>query len=91
MEISEQIIIDRVYNISGFKVMPDKDLAEMYNVPTSAFNQAVKRNNDRFPEDFMFQLSQNEFASLISQSVISKQTGRGGTRKLLVALQSREL
>ena len=81
-QITEQLIIDRVHIIRGVKVMLDKDLAEMYSVQTSALNQAVKRNSLRFPDDFMFQLSQKEFESLISQSVISKQVGRGGTRKL---------
>ncbi len=82
VEITEQLIIDRVHIIRGVKVMLDKDLAEMYGVQTSALNQAVKRNSLRFPDDFMFQLSQKEFESLISQTVISKQVGRGGTRKL---------
>ena len=82
IEISEQIIVDRVHHIRGQKVMLDKDLAEMYSVQTSALNQAVKRNILRFPDDFMFQLSQNEFESLISQNAISNNKGRGGTRKL---------
>ena len=82
VEITEQLIIDRVHIIRGIKVMLDKDLAEMYGVQTSALNQAVKRNSLRFPDDFMFQVSQKEFESLTSQSVISKQVGRGGTRKL---------
>lgn len=82
VEITEQLIIDRVHIIRGIKVMLDKDLAEMYGVQTSALNQAVKRNSLRFPDDFMFQVSQKEFESLISQSVISKQVGRSGTRKL---------
>jgi hypothetical protein len=82
VQITEQLIIDRVHIIRGIKVMLDKDLAEMYGVQTSALNQAVKRNSLRFPDDFMFQVSQKEFESLISQSVISKQVGRGGTRKL---------
>ena len=82
VEIKEQLIIDRVHIIHGVKVMLDKDGAEMYSVETSALNQAVKRNSLRFPDDFMFQLSQKEFESLISQSVISKQVNRGGTRKL---------
>ena len=81
VKITEQLIIDRVHSIRGMKVMLDKDLAEMYGFQTSALNQAVKRNSLRFPDDFMFQLSQKEFESLISQSVISKQVGRGGTRK----------
>jgi len=66
MEISEQIIIDRVQNIRGIKVMLDKDLAEIYGVETFRLNEAVKRNNSRFPSDFMFQLSHEEFNSLIS-------------------------
>ena len=67
--------------IRGHKVMLDSDLAELYGVTTAALNQAVKRNIGRFPEDFAFQLTEDEFASLISQIVISK-TGRGGRRKL---------
>lgn len=62
--------------------MLDRDLAEMYGVQTYRLNEAVKRNKSRFPEDFMFQLTEMEFKSLISQSAISKQPGRGGTRKL---------
>lgn len=61
--------------------MIDSDLAELYGVTTGALNQALKRNIDRFPRDFSFQLSSEEFAALISQTVISK-TGRGGRRKL---------
>ena len=67
--------------IRGHKVMLDSDLAELYGVTTAALNQAVKRNIGRFPEDFAFQLTEDEFASLISQIVTSK-TGRGGRRKL---------
>jgi hypothetical protein len=82
-----QIIKDKIYLIRGQKVMLDSDLAELYEVPTSALNQAVKRNSTRFPEDFMFQLSDNELESLISQSVTSKKynfssPGRGGVRKM---------
>ena len=60
--------------------MLDTDLAELYEVTTSALNQAVKRNAERFPEDFAFQLTQQEFTALISQTVTSN-TGRGGRRK----------
>lgn len=59
--------------------MIDADLAELYAVPTKALVQAVKRNSARFPEDFMFQLSSQEFGSLRSQTVTSN-TGRGGRR-----------
>ena len=61
--------------------MLDADLAELYDVPTKAFNQAIQRNMDRFPEDFMFQLTEEEFAGLRSQFVTSKK-GRGGRRYL---------
>ena len=61
--------------------MLDSDLAKLYGVTTSAFNQAVKRNSDRFPEDFAFQLSQLESDNLKSQFVISK-PGSGGRRFL---------
>ena len=80
--ISEQTIIDRVYNIRGQKIMLDKDLAEIYGVQTFRLNESVKRNHSRFPSDFMVQLNQGEFESLISQNAISNNKGRGGTRKL---------
>jgi hypothetical protein len=60
------------------KVMLDHDLAVMYGVETRALVQAVKRNKDRFPKDFMFQLTKNEFSNLKSQIVTSSW---GGTRK----------
>jgi len=61
--------------------MLDADLAELYDVPTKAFNQAIQRNMDRFPEDFTFQQTEEEFAGLRSQFVTSKK-GRGGRRYL---------
>ncbi len=67
--------------IRGQKVMLDKDLAALYGVETSALNRAVKRNADRFPEDFMFQLTIEETEGLRYQTGISK-TGRGGRRYL---------
>ena len=75
-------IVEKIFIIRGQKVMLDKDLAEMYGVQTSVLNQAVKRNMSRFPPDFMFQLNNEEYSFLISQIVISKKEGRGGTRKL---------
>ena len=71
----------RILTIRGHRVMMDADLAELYDVPTKAFNQAIQRNMDRFPEDFMFQLTEEEFAGLRSQFVTSKK-GRGGRRYL---------
>ncbi len=66
--------------IRGQQVMLDSDLAMLYSVETKALNQAVKRNINRFPEDFMFQLTKEEAACLRSQIVTSK--GKGGTRYL---------
>ena len=60
-----------ILTLRGHKVMLDADLAELYGVPTKVFNQAVKRNADRFPEDFMFQLTAQEWANLRSQIVTS--------------------
>ena len=71
----------RIYLIRGKKVMLDSDLAELYGVTTGALIQAVKRNAERFPDDFMYLLTREEFNVLISQSVISK-IGRGGRTKL---------
>ena len=79
MEISAKLIKNKIFEIRGQKVMLDFDLAEMYEVETKVFNQAVKRNERRFPADFMFTLTQKEFQSLRSQIVTSK---RGGTRYL---------
>src|SRR5260221_2134996 len=72
------LIERRILMARGHKVLLDSDLAELYGVTTAALNQAVKRNADRFPADFMFQLAPNENA-LISQTVISK--SRGGRRR----------
>lgn len=77
--ISVEVVATKILVIRGKKVMLDRDLAELYGVSTGVLNQAVKRNIGRFPEDFMFQLTKDEFSSLISHFVISK---RGGTRKL---------
>jgi hypothetical protein len=70
-----------IHVIRGQRVMLDFDLARLYGVPTSALNQAVQRNEDRFPEDFAYQLSRQEFTDLISQIVISR-LEHGGRRKL---------
>ena len=64
----------RILLIRGQKVMLDADLAELYGVETRALNQAVRRNIDRFPEDFMFQLTDKETEVLRSQSVISNES-----------------
>ena len=70
-----------IVTIRGKRVILDRDLAALYGVPTFRFNEAVKRNRNRFPEDFMFQLTRDEAASLTSQFAMSK-SGRGGRRNL---------
>ena len=66
-----EAIQNKIYEIRGQRVMLDFDLAEMYGVETRALNQAVKRNIERFPEDFMFQLTKGEYSILRSQIVTS--------------------
>ncbi len=66
-----EIIRSKIYEIRGQKVMLDRDIAEMYGVETWVLNQAVKRNSERFPIDFMFQMSDEEVANWKSQIVMS--------------------
>jgi hypothetical protein len=81
-DVNSVVPVERVENailfIRGQKVMLDVDLARLYRVSTKVFNQAVRRNQDRFPADFAFQLSNLEFHSLRSQIVTSNR--RGGRR-----------
>jgi hypothetical protein len=78
-DIIPQVTIEsKILAIRGKKVMLDRDLAELYGVETRVLNQAVKRNAERFPDDFMFQLNETEFGILKSQFVISRW---GGVRK----------
>ncbi|MCF8373220.1 MAG: ORF6N domain-containing protein [Bacteroidales bacterium] len=76
----DEIIIDKIYLIRNRKVMIDRDLAELYGVETRTLNQAVRRNLNRFPDDFMFQMTQEEFNNWKSQIVISNSV-RMGLRK----------
>lgn len=79
LTVSVEIIERRIYLVRGRKVMLDSDLAELYEVPTGNINRAVKRNANRFPEDFMFRLTAEEVESLRFQIGISNK-GRGGRR-----------
>ncbi len=74
-----QIIQSKIYEIRGQRVMLDRDLAELHHVETKVLNQSVKRNIERFPEDFMFKLSKQELDNLRSQFVTSSW---GGSRTL---------
>ena len=77
-EISQVIINNLIYTIQGQQVMLDSDLAMLYQVETKVFNQAIKRNIERFSEKFRFQLTREEYVSLRSQIVTSN--GKGGRR-----------
>ena len=82
--ISPEMVRRRILAIRGVQVLLDRDLAELYGVSTGALNQAVKRNSSRFPERFMFQLSEGEFKNWKSQIVISNSSDasvRMGLRK----------
>lgn len=77
--LSEETIANKIYFIRNQKVMLDADLSELYSIETKRLNEQVKRNISRFPEDFMFQLTELEFQNLKSQIATSSW---GGTRKL---------
>lgn len=72
-----EVIQSKIYEIRGQRVMLDRDLAEMYGVETRVLNQAVKRNIERFPEDFMFQLTDEEVRNWKSQFVMSNSIKMG--------------
>jgi hypothetical protein len=80
--IPSDVILSKIYIIRGHKVMLDKDLAELYEVETKRLKEQVKRNIDRFPEDFMFELTKNEFDHLRSQFATSSW---GGVRYVSMA------
>jgi hypothetical protein len=82
LKLNDEMVLDKIYFIRNQKVMLDRDLAQLYGVETKALKQAVKRNIDRFPEDFMFELSSQEFEILRSQIVTSSW---GGVRYMPMA------
>ena len=88
--IDDEQLTHLIYRMRGINVMLDSDLAKLYGVETRTLLQAVKRNSERFPDDFMFQLNVEEFELLRSQNVISKQ-GRGGRRYSPYVLRRRAL
>lgn len=81
VQVSADLIENQIYIVRGQRVMLDEDLAKLYEVPTKVFNQAVKRNARRFPDEFSFQLTAQEFTILRSQFVTSR-LGHGGRRYL---------
>ena len=80
--IPDEIVMNKIYFIRGQKAMLDSDLAELYEVETKILNQAVKRNLDRFPADFMFELTKQEYEFLRSQ-IVTLEKGKGKHRKYL--------
>jgi len=82
MTVPIEVVKGRIYLIRGQKVLLDADLAEMYGVETKRLNEQVRRNISRFPADFMFQLDDDEYAGLRSQTATLK-SGRGAHRKYL--------
>ncbi|MEI6310882.1 MAG: ORF6N domain-containing protein [Bacteroidota bacterium] len=79
INLNERLLISKIFIIRGQKVMIDEDLAEMYGIETKRLNEQVKRNMLRFPEDFMFQITEFEYQNLKSQNATSSW---GGRRKL---------
>lgn len=79
--ISDNVVINKIYELRGRKVMIDRDLAELYGVQTRVLKQTVKRNLSRFPEDFMFEMTKQELDDWRSQFVISN-TDKKGLRHL---------
>jgi hypothetical protein len=82
--LPDEAIVSKIYVIRGKKVMIDRDLAELYDVETRVLNQAVKRNEKRFPEDFMFQMRKEEMDNWKSQIVISNSEKMGLRKPPLV-------
>ena len=78
--IPDEVVMNKIFLLRGDKIMLDDDLAELYQVETKRLNEQVKRNIERFPEDFMFQLTVEEWETLRSQFATSKKGGRGGRR-----------
>lgn len=74
--INEKQVVNKIYHLREQSIMIDEDLAELYGIEVKRLNKQVKRNNDRFPEDFMFQLSKEEYYNLKSQFATSSWGGR---------------
>lgn len=78
--VSEELVMSRIHTVRGHRVMLDRDLAGLYGVPTKALKQAVRRNRERFPEDFMFEMTPEELEQWRSQIVTSNPGDKMGLR-----------
>lgn len=76
--LSDEVVLSKIYYVRGHKIMLDKDLAEMYGVQPIRLREQVKRNAERFPDKFMFQLTDNEVDGMVSQNVIPSKQHLGG-------------
>ena len=76
--VIEQKILNLIYVVRGEKIMLDRDLAELFGIETRVLKQAVKRNMQRFPKDFMFEITSKEIDRMVSQSVIPSKSYFGG-------------
>ena len=88
MEMIDEAIQDKIYTIRGVQVMLERDLAELYGVETKRVNEQVKRNIERFPEDFMFQLTKDELEIWKSQNATSNSIKMGLRKAPYVFLYS---
>ena len=84
-------IQNRIFSIQGKQVMIDSDLAELYQVEIRILNQAVKRNIERFPEIFRFQLNQNEYQNLLRSQNVILEKGKGKHRKYFLENEHQEV
>jgi len=78
--VIEQKILNRIYLVRSEKIMLDRDLAELYGIETRVLKQAVKRNMERFPKDFMFEMTSKEIDGMVSQNVIPSKSYFGGAK-----------
>ena len=86
--LNKEQIITNIFRIRGVSVMIDRDLAMLYGVKTKVLKQAVKRNLERFPQDFMFQMSEDEFKNWRSQIVTSNSPEKMGFSFLIISFLS---
>ncbi len=77
--IPDEVVMNKIYLIRNHKVMLDRDLAELYRVKAIRLREQVKRNQERFPENFMFQLTEKEVESMVSQNAIPSKKHLGGS------------
>jgi hypothetical protein len=78
--VSEELVMSRIHTVRGHRIMLDRDLAGLYGVPTKALKQAVRRNRERFPVDFMFEMNKEELEQWRSQIVTSNSGDKMGLR-----------